>query len=139
MVKNTQQEITQYKKIADEVDKIKKLLDDLEKRTDVMKSLDKNRRAPVILLDAMTQLIVPNRMWINDFSSTNKGVKLSGIALDEKTTADFMKRLEASGLFATVTLHDVKAKVMSGRSMKVFSITCTNKGQQQQQKKKKKK
>lgn len=124
MVANTKQEIAEYKKKADEVDRIKKKLADLEKRTNVMKTLDKNRRDPVILLDAMTQLIVPNRMWLENFSSTKGSVQLSGVALDEKTTADFMKRLETSGLFAAVTLHDVKARKLGIRNMKAFSITC---------------
>ncbi len=123
-VNKTKQEVAKYKKIAKEVDGIKTKLANLEKRTGVMTSLDKNRRDPVILLDAMTQLIVPNRMWIESLSSTKGNVKLSGVALDNKTTADFMKRLESSGFYSNVTLHGVRAKTAGKQKMKSFNITC---------------
>ncbi len=123
-VSNTKQEVEKYKKIAKQVDSIKAKLANLEKRTGVMTTLDKNRRDPVILLDAMTQLIVPNRMWLDSISSSKGALKLAGVALDNKTTADFMKRLEISGLFSDVTLHGVRARTAGKQKMKSFNITC---------------
>lgn len=123
-VDQTEADLKRFKKQADEVDKIKTLLANLQKRTDVMKTLDKNRKAPVMLLNALTQIIIPNRMWINTLIESNKTVKLSGVAMDNKTTADFMTRLEESKMFSSVELESVKHTVIKKRKMKDFQITC---------------
>jgi len=124
-INSTKQELTKYQKTAKEVDEIKKTLENLEQRTNVMKKLDKNRRGPVELLDAMTQLVVPNRMWLNSLTSFGRKVNLKGIALDNKTTADFMKRLEKSELFSSVTLLALRHQMAGKQRMKSFAITCT--------------
>jgi len=124
-VEMTEKELGKYQKIAKNVDIIKKKLANLHKRTDVMIRLDKNRKEPIRLLEAMTELIVPDRMWLTKLQSSGKTVKLSGVALDNKTTADFMTRLEQSGMFANVNLHTLKHKVEKKQKLKSFNITCT--------------
>jgi type IV pilus assembly protein PilN len=99
-------------------------MENLEQRTNVMQKLDKNRRAPVELLDAMTQLVVPNRMWLSSLTSIGATVKLTGTSLDNKTTADFMKRLEKSELFSSVELLALKHQMAGKQRMKSFAITC---------------
>ncbi|MBW1897845.1 MAG: PilN domain-containing protein [Deltaproteobacteria bacterium] len=124
-INSTKQDLTKYQKKAKDVDEIKKTLENLEQRTNVMKKLDKNRREPVELLDAMTQLLVPNRMWLSSLKSSGKTVRLTGTALDNKTTADFMKRLEKSDIFSSVVLHALKHQMAGKQRMKSFTITCT--------------
>lgn len=110
---------------AKEVDKIKKDLDALQRKTEVIRNLEKSRREPIILLDAMTGLVIKNRMWFTDFSSIQKTVKIKGIALDNKTVADFMTELEKSGLFKTVNLDSLKQmNFQKTLSLKQFEITC---------------
>lgn len=118
-------ELSKYKKQAKEVDQIKKTLSNLEKRTAVMKKLDTNRREPVKLLESISDLIVPNRMWLSSMVATDKSVKLTGTALDNKTTADFMKSLEGSEFFSKVKLHAITHKMTQKQRMKGFTITCT--------------
>jgi len=121
----TKQDLTKYQQKAKEVDEIKKTLENLEQRTNVMKKLDTNRREPVQLLDAMTQLVVPNRMWLSSLTSSAGVVRLTGTSLDNKTTADFMKRLENSELFSSVELLSLKHQMAGKQKMKGFVITCT--------------
>lgn len=121
----TSLELSKYTEQAKEVDAIKKSLDNLEKRTEVMKQLDTNRRGPVKLLESMSELIVPNRMWLSSLTATETAVKLTGTALDNKTTADFMKNLENSGSFSRVQLHAITHKLAQKQRMKGFTITCT--------------
>ncbi len=109
---------------AREVDKIKKELADLEKKRKVIDRLKANRREPVELLDAMTQLIVAKRMWFTSFGSTGSTVNIQGVALDNKTVADFMARLEHSGLFSAVNLVDVKQTDIKKLNLKSFHISC---------------
>lgn len=121
----TETELAKFKKIAKNVDTIKRKLANLHKRTHVMIQLDKNRKQPIQLLEAMTELMVPERMWLTKLTSSGKTVKLSGVALDNKTTADFMTRLEQSELFSNVNLHTLKAKTQKKQKLKSFNITCT--------------
>jgi len=124
-VEATEKELGKYKKIAKNVDDIKRKLANLNKRTNVMIALDKNRKDPIKLLEAMTDLVVADRMWLTKLNASGRTVKLSGVALDNKTTADFMTRLEQSELFSSVNLHTLKHKVQKKQKLKSFNITCT--------------
>ena len=93
-----------------------------------MDTLEANRFAPVRLLDVMTQVIVPKRMWFTSLSTKGKTVKISGIALDNKTVADFMVRLEKTGLFSDVDLKTLKKhEVGKAKNFKSFQISCKKK------------
>jgi type IV pilus assembly protein PilN len=116
------QDLAAVQKDAKKVAEMKKNLDTLQKKTDVMEKLDTNRKGPVILLDALTELVVPNRMWFKSLDASGPNVVINGISLDNKTTADFMSRLEGSQLFSKVTLQSVRA---SQDKLKSFGITCT--------------
>ena len=72
----------------------------------------------------MTQLIVANRMWFTNFSSSGNNVVVKGIALDNKTVADFMTRLENANIFSVVNLDTIQHKSVQNIDMKSFSITC---------------
>lgn len=110
---------------ANEVDKLKKELDDLAQKIKVIESLKADSREPVQILDAMTRVIVEKRMWFTNFSAVGKTISIKGIALDNKTVADFMKRLENSGLFSSVNLGNLKQqKVQTKFDLKQFDITC---------------
>jgi type IV pilus assembly protein PilN len=123
-VKETTAELEKYKSKAKEVDMIKKKLDKLHTKMDVMSKLDQNRKGPINLMTAMTQLVIPERMWLESLSSTGSTVKLEGVVLDNKTAADFMSSLEKSQLFSSVDLSSVKQKEYGRQKMKAFQITC---------------
>ena len=95
-----------------------------------MDTLEANRFIPVKLLDTMTQVIVPKRMWFTRLNARGNKVQISGVALDNTTVADFMIRLENSGLFKKVDLKTLKrAKRKKGvkANFKTFSIVCIKK------------
>ena len=123
-ISETKNEIEKYAKIVKEIEQIKKNIKNLEKKIDVIKKLEAKRTQPVKLHDAMTQLIVANRMWFYDFSSSGNKVVIKGIALDNKTVADFMIRLENSNIFTAVNLDTINQKTVQSLDMKSFSITC---------------
>jgi len=124
-IANINKELTKQTDAAKEVDQIIKDLDALEKKTQVINNLKKSRREPVEMLEAMTGLVIEKRMWFTDFSDGDKTVKIKGIALDNKTVADFMTRLESSGLFSNVNLQSTKQKTFKkSLNLKSFEITC---------------
>lgn len=129
-IKDTKSELEKYEKINKEIAEIKKKLDNLKKKMAVMDTLEAGRFAPVRLMDAMTQVIVPKRMWFTSLQSKGQRVAISGVALDNTTVADFMVRLENSGLFKEVDLKTLKrSKSTKGATsdFKTFSIVCTKK------------
>jgi type IV pilus assembly protein PilN len=118
-------ELAKQTAAAKEVDRIQKDLDALQKKTTVINNLKKSRRKPVEMLEAMTGLVVEERMWFTSFSDSGKTVKIKGTALDNKTVADFMTRLEDSGLFSNVSLDSTKHQTFKKTlSLKSFEITC---------------
>ena len=123
-IKDAKIEIEKYAKIVEEIETIKKNISVLDTKIDVIKKLEANRLEPVKLHDAMTQLIVANRMWFTDFSSSGSDVVVKGIALDNKTVADFMIRLENSKIFSAVNLDTINQQTIQNIDMKSFSITC---------------
>jgi len=127
----TKKEINKYRKITREIDTIIKNLDNLEKKTAVINNLEMDRKRPVKLLDTMTQVIVPKRMWFTSLTSGNSTVGIDGIALDNKTIADFMTRLENSKLFSAVNLKSIRQQNIKNLNLKNFAITSNEAGVKQ--------
>ena len=129
-IKETQTELDKYAKINKEIEEIKKKLDNLKKKMAVMDTLEANRFAPIRLMNTMTQVVVPKRMWFTNMQSKGQKVSITGVALDNTTVADFMIRLENSGLFNEVdlkTLKQPKGKKGEASRFKTFSVVCVKK------------
>ena len=137
-INQTKTELKKYNKINKEIATIKKKLSNLKKKMAVMDTLEANRFEPTRLLDVMTQVIVPRRMWFTSLQSKGKTVKINGIALDNKTVADFMVRLENSGLFREVDLKTLKQRKVRKSNLKSFQINCKKRPQKKLAKKKSK-
>ena len=124
-IETTNNELTKYNEINKEIARIKKNLEVLQKKMAVIAQLESDRYAPVVLMDTMTQVVVAKRMWFTDLAMQDKTVRIDGIALDEKTVADFMVRLQNSGLFSNVELKSVKRKKVEKSNLKSFLVVCT--------------
>lgn len=103
-------QIAKFKEKAMRVKKIKTDLKRLEEKLEIVKSLQKQRDKQYVLFDAMTQLIVPERMWLESFRTDANNVHIKGIAFDNPTIADYMEKLEKSPLFDKVDLKTAKMK-----------------------------
>ncbi len=122
---NKKKEIKKYNKVNNEIKEIKKKLNLMNKKMDIVKKIGENRKEPVILLDTMTKMIIPKRMWFTKFSAIEDTVTINGIALDNKTVADFMARLQTSKLFTSVNLKNLKQHEIKEKNLilKSFDIT----------------
>jgi len=107
-IETIKKEVAKYEKINKEIASLKKKLEILKKKTSVIESLEKNRFEPVRLLDTMSLKVIAKRMW-----------------LDNKTVADFMTRLQGSGLFSAVKLKTIKKTKIKDSDLKSFKISCT--------------
>ena len=139
---NTKAMVTQAETQSKKVDQIKKDLEKLGHKTDVIKSIETIRRAPVILLETMTKMVAENtststpdtsadndnkpvkRLWFTSFEASGGKINIKGIALDNKTIADFMSRLEESTLYNNVNLTTIKQQEINKLNLKHFEIEC---------------
>jgi type IV pilus assembly protein PilN len=123
-IKTTTQQLSELTVLTKEIDDIKKKLDTIRKKTAVIKNLERNRKSSVILLDTMTDMVIPGRMWFTSLSDISESVEINGIAMDNKTVADFMIKLEGSKLFSGVSLKTLKQQAIKDVILKNFEISC---------------
>lgn len=126
-ITTTQTELEKYEKINKEIEEIKKKLDNLNKKLAVIRELEANRYEPVRLMDTLSQVLIAKRMWYTALDMKSDVVNISGIALDDKTVADFMLRLEGSELFSAVNLKTLKQADVQKTTVKSFEIACHKK------------
>ena len=112
--KETTAQLAKYNEKNKEIADIKKKLTLLNKKIDVINDLNGSRTDA---LESMTQLIIPDRMWFTSFTLKGGNIALKGVALDERTIADFMKNLEGS--YANVTLKSMQQKAIPGKNVKL--------------------
>ena len=83
---------------------LEKKLKLLRQKRKVIEDLDASREDAVRLLDKMTEVLVPGRMWLSSFTASGGTVNLNGTAMDNKTVADFMTNLQKVEQFSGVNL-----------------------------------
>ena len=89
-VESTKKEVAKYRKITRKIQQIKKQLRVLQRKTQVINMLQRDRFEPVYLLNTMSDKVITKRMWFTGFQNTGRKVQINGIALDNRTVADFM-------------------------------------------------
>ena len=142
-IKNTKTMLAKAETKSKKVDQIKKALERLNQKTEVIRNIEKNRRASVLLLENMTKMVAENtsvspagasensdnkpvkRLWFTSFQAKGDNINIHGIALDNKTIADFMSRLEDSKLYQNVNLKTIKQQIVNNLNLKNFEIGCT--------------
>ena len=135
-IKNAQAELATYKKTIAEIKRIKNALKVLKNKTAIINRLKKDRKWPLTFMDTMNEMVIDKRMWLTSLTTKGRDINIKGIALDNKTVADFMTRLEASKLFADVSLKSVNHKKIKKYSLKNFQITCKKSAPKKPKKKK---
>jgi type IV pilus assembly protein PilN len=131
-VSDTKKELALYKKKNDEINEIRKKLKDLEMRQNVIEDLEKQRFEPVHIMEELTDKIVPERMWLTRLNIGGSQMDIDGIALDNKTVADFMDNLEeisklnerSSHMYEKVRLNKLQQEEIRSLNMKKFEITA---------------
>ncbi|PIE67167.1 MAG: hypothetical protein CSA23_05280 [Deltaproteobacteria bacterium] len=123
-IKETKAQLDKYNKINKEIADIKKKLEILSKKIEVIQSLELTRKVPVELLDDMSKLLVEKRMWLTSLSEKSGTIKVSGIALDNPTIAEYMTRIQNSKKYLNVKLLTInQEKSIEGLELKKFSIS----------------
>jgi type IV pilus assembly protein PilN len=125
-IEDAQAELTKLQAIVKQVNAMKQELDKLEAKMDIIAMLELNRAGPVRIMDALTSLVVAEKMWLTSLTEEGGQMSLAGVAMDNKTIADFMTRIEKSPYFKVVDLISSKQVELKKDKVKFkeFTITC---------------
>ena len=123
-IEAAQGELTKLQAISKEVNEIKEKLEKLEAKSNIIDMLEADRAGPVRIMDALTSLVVAEKMWLTSLTETGEKMDLAGVAMDNKTIALFMTRLEKSPYFKVVDLISSKQIKKEDKKFKQFTITC---------------
>lgn len=108
------------------LNKIKKLERDkkaLETKIDAIKKLKVNSQIAVRVLDQIASITPVNRLWLKSVKQSGSSVSLQGVALDNRTIAEYMKSLKASPFFGDAVLGNSSQVTVANKKLKSFSLT----------------
>ncbi len=108
-----------------EIELLKNQKQELERKTAVINKLRTESSITVRVLDEVAKNVDNSRLWLESLSQQSASLSLTGVALDNETVAQFMDKLKASKVIVDVNLTSSSLKVISGRSLKSFVMTCS--------------
>ena len=122
----TRQQVQAYQQMNRQVTANEQKARLLEQKMAIIGGLEQGRFRPVELLNEISTHLIANRMWLTSLTSSATGVEISGVAMDEKTVADFLTMLERSPLFTALGLKSLKRQTFNPDThLKAFAIACS--------------
>ena len=116
-------EKAQYQTTINQIEQLKKDRDLLETKLNTISQLKKGSQLSVRVMDELATLTPSSRLWLNSMSFNGASLRISGIALDNATIADYMETIITSPFFATAELSGTSTTGVQGRLLKSFSLT----------------
>lgn len=113
-----------YTPTLNKIAQLKKEREELTRKTEIIKKLKVDSSLTVRVLDEVASKLDNQRMWLESLNQQGGSLSLSGVALDNQTIAQFMDKLKSSPFVQDVTLANSSLKVVSGRNLKSFDLTC---------------
>lgn len=107
----------QAKGVAD----LKKKIIDLKGKLEVIEELNKKKTGPVRVMESLSAA-TPSRLWLTQFKESGGDLTLDGLAVDNRTIADFLKALSNFVYFNNVELVETTQVEQEGIPLKKFSI-----------------
>jgi type IV pilus assembly protein PilN len=118
------QEEKKYDTILLEIRKLEQDKKELENRINIIRQLKTDSQLTVHILDEVARRLDSTRMWLTSLDQQGNSLSLKGIALDNKTIAEFMNALDASDFISDVNLSDSSVTKVAGQDLKAFSLQC---------------
>jgi type IV pilus assembly protein PilN len=131
-INNVEEQITQlkaekkkYAPILKEMQRLEKAKTDLENKISIIKKLKQDSSTTVHILDEVANTVDSKRMWLKSLKQQGASLSLTGVALDNRTIAQFMDALKESQYIGGVNLSNASLVKVSGRNLKSFSLACS--------------
>jgi len=120
-----QQERQTYAPILAEIKRFEQAKKDLENKISVIKKLKSDSSKTVHILDEVAKNVDSKRMWLKSLKQQGESLSLDGVALDNRTIAQFMDALKESPYIGVVNLSTASLAKVSGRDLKSFKLACS--------------
>ena len=101
-----------------DLDKKKKELVD---KTTIIALLKRSKLGPVHVLDDLNGAL-PEKSWMTELKEAGGLARISGLALDNQTIANFMKALEGSNYFDRIDIGESKLIPRNGVNIQEFTV-----------------
>lgn len=108
---------TKVKEIGDLQNKIK----EARGKNKIIEDLKKKKSGPVLVMENLANA-TPASLWLTDLKESGGNLALSGLAVDNKTVANFINGLEASKHFKSVELIETTEGAGPTAGFKRFAI-----------------
>lgn len=108
-IAQTRAEIAQLEKTIGEVKSIKDDKKALEDKLKILDTLKKGRTGPVKVMDELAT-IIPQKVWISDYSEQGGNVTMNGSAASYEDLSAFSKKLKGSVHFTNITIKTAKQR-----------------------------
>lgn len=117
-------EVEALKKKVQEVEDYEKKKLALENQVRIIEQLRKNQGGPVRLLDYLSQSLDPVKVWLSSVEGDAQ-VAVTGKALTNDDIVEFIKNLQQSKYFSSVTLQESVQALDEGVPVYSFKLTMT--------------
>jgi type IV pilus assembly protein PilN len=107
------------------IEQHKKTKLELERKSAVIDKLKTDSSLTVRVLDEVASKVDNDRMWLDSLNQQGNSLQLTGVSLDNESVAQFMDNLKLSPFVREVELTDSSQKILSGRDLKSFSLSCS--------------
>ena len=120
-----QQEKQTYAPILAKMKRLEQKKKDLENKIKIIQKLKSDSSITVHVLDEVAKKVDSKRMWLKSLQQQGPSLSLKGVALDNRTIAQFMDALKESPYIGGVNLSNASLVKVSGRDFKSFSLACS--------------
>lgn len=124
-ISTLKKEKQKYAPILAEMKRLEKAKKDLENKISIIKKLKRDSSTTVHILDEVANKVDSKRMWLKTLKQEGPSLSLTGVALDNRTVAQFMDALKESPYISVVNLSNASLTQVSGRDLKSFSLACS--------------
>lgn len=114
-----------YTPTLNKIAQLKKDREELSRKTEIIKQLKVDSSLTVHVLDEIASKLDNQRMWLESLNQQRGSLSLIGVALDNQTIAQYMDNLKTSSYIQEVSLSNSSLKVVSGRNLKSFELSCS--------------
>lgn len=122
-LKQTKDELEVLKQRVGQANKIKDQVAELKKRKDAIEELTKAQARPVMLFDALAD-VVPRDLWLTGLEERGNTIRITGTSYSTTAVADFMANLRSSGRFKDVDIVSSRQDITKTPRLVNFEVTC---------------
>jgi type IV pilus assembly protein PilN len=106
-----------------EIKRLEKQKDLLFVKIEAIKKLKSQSQISVHLLDEIAKVTPANSVWLNSLKQTGTNIYIDGVALDNTTVADYMKKIEASPFLNEPVLARSAQTQNASRNLQSFTMS----------------